>query len=385
MISGCLASKNDYWYILLSLRDEEGKRRQKWLCTGLKGSENKNLAEDMLYEKRLEYTQITDMRNRSKGIYFDEYMLKWLNSRKGEIAGTTYTGYNYCISSIVKYFQELKLPLCDIMAYHISDFIDGLFKKGLSSNSALHYYTVIHKALEDAVKNELIKFNPAHKIKRPRVEKYVATTYTIEEIKRLLQVLSNEKLRLIITLAIYTGMRRSELLGLKWKAINFENNIMSVSHSVKNTVDENVFIVKGENKLKRNASFRTLPLIPQISTILQEEINRRYGGLAPDPEDYICIDEKGQVLRPDYVSVGFRKILMNNGLRHIRFHDLRHSCANMLIMARVPLIEVQQWMGHTSISTTADMYSHLTFDTKLRSAKVLNDALFSTKKEFKDE
>jgi len=380
MISGCLASKNNYWYILLSLRDEMGKRKQKWLPTGLKGQGNKRLAEDMLYEKRLEYTQMTDMRNRTKGIYFDEYMLKWLNSRKGEIAETTYTGYKYCIDSIVKHFQVFKLPLFDIKAYHISDFMENLFAKELSSNSVLHYYTVIHKALEDAANNDLIKFNPANKVKRPQIEKFVTTPYTTEEVKLLLQVLPNEKLRLIITLAIYTGMRRSELIGLKWKEVDFESNILRVCHSVKNTVDENVFTVKGENKLKRHASFRTLPLIPQIKTILQNESYRRYEGRSPDPEEYICIDEKGIVLKPNYVTVGFRKILEKNNLRPIRFHDLRHGCANTLIMARVPLIEVQQWMGHTNISTTADMYSHLTFDIKLRAAKVLNETLFSIKK-----
>ena len=379
MISGSLAAKKGYWYIILSLRDETGKRRQKWLSTGLKSSGNKKLAEDILYEKRLEYTQITDMRNRSNGIFFDEYMIKWLSSRKEEIAATTYAGYKNYISSIVKYFQELKLPFCDVKSYHISEFIDSLFSKGLSATSVLHYYTIIHKAFEDAVNNELIAFNPADKVKRPKAEKFVTTPYTVEETQQLLQVLSGEKLRLVITIAAYTGMRRSELLGLKWKAINFSNNILNVYHAVKNTVDENGFAIKGENKLKRRASFRALPLIPQIKAVLLDEINQRYRGAPPNPEDYICVDEIGQVLKPDYVTAGFKKILNKNGLRPIRFHDLRHGCANMLIMARVPLIEVQQWLGHTNISTTADMYAHLTFDTKLRAAEVLSDALFSTK------
>ena len=379
MISGCLTEKKGHWYMVLSLRDEAGARRQKWLPTRLKSPGNRKLAEDMLYEKRLEYTKICDMRDRTKGIYFDEFMLKWLKSRKGEIAQTTYTGYTNYINSIVKHFHSQKLPLCDVMPYHISDFISNLYAKKLSPTSVLHYYSLIHKVFEDALSNDLVSSNPADRVRRPKIEKFVTTPYTIEETKQLLHSLSGEKLELIITLAVYTGMRRSELLGLKWKAINFENDTLSVSHAVKNTVEDNTFAVKGENKVKRNASFRTLPLIPQIKVVLLDVIKQRYNGDSPNPEDYICIDEKGQVLKPDYVTVGFKKILKTNKLRPVRLHDLRHGCANMLIMARVPLIEVQQWLGHTNISTTADMYAHLTFDSKLRAAEVLSQTLFQTK------
>lgn len=379
MISGCLTEKKGYWYILLSLKNDMGERRQKWISTGVKSPGNKKLVEDMLYKKRLEYTTITEMRGRSKGIYFDEYLLKWLSSRKEEISATTYTSYASYIRKMAKHFKELSLSLCDVKSHHISAFINDLFSKGISSTSIIHYHAVIHKALEDAVNNELISANPADRVKRPKTEKFVTTPYTTSETKHLLQVIPEGKLKLIITLAVYTGMRRSELLGLQWKAINFENDVLSISHAVKNTANEKGIAVKGENKLKRHASFRTLPLIPQIKMALQEEIHKRYGNEKLNSEDYICVDENGQVLKPDYVSSGFKKILKENHLRPIRFHDLRHGCATMLISVRVPLIEVQQWLGHTNISTTADMYAHLTFDTKLRAAEVLNETLFQEK------
>ena len=97
MISGCLTEKKGYWYILLSLKNEMGERRQKWISTGIKSPGNKKLVEEMLYEKRMEYTTIADMKDRSKGVYFDEYLLKWLNSRKEEISATTYTSYAYFV------------------------------------------------------------------------------------------------------------------------------------------------------------------------------------------------------------------------------------------------------------------------------------------------
>lgn len=125
--------------------------------------------------------------------------------------------------------------------------------------------------------------------------------------------------------------------------------------------------------MKRDASFRTLPMVELIRNKLCEEAERRYGSLTPPAQDYILVDKFGKVLKPNSFSDAFKNLLKRHGLRHIRLHDLRHSCANLLITARVPLIEVQQWLGHSSITTTADMYSHLTFDTKLNCAETIKN------------
>lgn len=89
------------------------------------------------------------------------------------------------------------------------------------------------------------------------------------------------------------------------------------------------------------------------------------------------MDKSGEVIKPDYVSTGFARLLRENRLRHIRFHDLRHSCAGILISNRVPLIEVQQWLGHSTINTTADLYAHLEYAVKERSASVMCNQLFN--------
>lgn len=148
-----------------------------------------------------------------------------------------------------------------------------------------------------------------------------------------------------------------------------------ISHSVTSSVINGKRQMIAKDKLKRKSSFRTLPLMPQVAAMLQKVAIQRYGIQPPPNGDYICVNGVGQLLTPDYLSEHFKTILAKNNLRRIRFHDLRHSCANLLISARVPLIEVQQWLGHSSLSTTADLYVHLEYAAKEQNAHVISQML----------
>ena len=91
--------------------------------------------------------------------------------------------------------------------------------------------------------------------------------------------------------------------------------------------------------------------------------------------DYICVDEMGTLLSPNYVSSAFSKLLEKHGLRHIRFHDLRHSCASLLLANGVPMKQIQEWLGHSDFSTTANIYAHLDYSSKLSSAEAMVNGL----------
>lgn len=123
--------------------------------------------------------------------------------------------------------------------------------------------------------------------------------------------------------------------------------------------------------MKQKASCRTLPMTEKIAAVLQEEKQSRYGKEAPPSENYICLNLKGEPIVSNYLSQSFKQFLQDHGLREIRLHDLRHTCASLLIQKRTPLIEVQQWLGHSTLSTTADLYAHLEYETKLASAQTL--------------
>ena len=118
--------------------------------------------------------------------------------------------------------------------------------------------------------------------------------------------------------------------------------------------------------MKQKASCRTLPMPEEIAAVLQEERRNRYGVETPPPENYLCLNSEGEPIASNYLSQSFKQFL-----REIRLHDLRHTCASLLIQRRTPLIEVQQWLGHSTLSTTADLYAHLEYETKLASAQTL--------------
>lgn len=328
----------------------------------------------MLYQKRVEYSALQRFQKNTGTMLFSDYLMGWLHSRKNEIAKATFDSYSFILNNqVIPYYEAQNTKLFELEPSDIAAYHKRMLEKGVSPNTVIRHHAVIHKALEDAVYRELIPSNPAARVRRPKKKEYITNPYTVDECRQLLEKIQDEKLELAITLAIYTGMRRGELLGLRWGAIDFSENLIHINHSLVRGVVEDKYVAIGQGKLKRDASFRTLPMVELIRNKLCKEAERRYGSLTPPAQDYILVDKYGKVFKPNSFSDSFKKLLKRHGLRHIRLHDLRHSCANLLITARVPLIEVQQWLGHSSITTTADMYSHLTFETKLNSAETIKN------------
>lgn len=179
------------------------------------------------------------------------------------------------------------------------------------------------------------------------------------------------------TLAYY-GLRRSELLGMKWSSVDFINKTISVNHKV--LVIERKILVS--DKLKTESSSRTLPLIPEIEKQLLKhkakiEKNRAYLGKAYKTKysEFIFVNSIGELILPDTLSHSFGKVLKAHGLKRIRLHDLRHSCASIMLARGIQIKQLQEWLGHSNYSTTADVYSHLDFSSKIQSAQTIASAL----------
>ncbi len=185
----------------------------------------------------------------------------------------------------------------------------------------------------------------------------------MEEARRLLDVAAGTKLELPISFALFYGLRHSEALGLRWGSFDFQQNIMAIDHTVHFVQTGAKYELVERDELKRRASARRFPLAEMAKQLLLETKQRRFGDREPNPKAYICVDEAGQLLRPNYISQGFKRLLKKAGLREIRFHD-RHASANLLITGGLSMVQVQHWLWHSSIFTTIDMYSHLTFDDK---------------------
>ena len=232
------------------------------------------------------------------------------------------------------------------------------------------------------MKLDIILTNPADKIERPKKEKFIGDYYNLEELQLLFEKSKGDPLEIVILIASFYGLRRSEVLGLKWSAFDFVNNTITIKHKVVETIVEDKRTLLMKDKTKNSSSYRSLPLVPEIKeTLLAHKKNIERNKLLcgnsynKKYKDYIFVDSTGKIYRPEYITDHFSLLLKKNNLRHIRFHDLRHSCASLLLAKGIPMKAIQEWLGHSTYSTTANLYTHLESNTKNVSANVLASAM----------
>lgn len=194
--------------------------------------------------------------------------------------------------------------------------------------------------------------------------------------------MKGSKIELAVILGAFYGLRRSEVVGLKWSAIDLVNTTITIKHTVTSGSLNGKLITIEKDRTKNKASLRTLPLVDAFYDLLvqmkdQQEINQQLfkGSYCKDYIGYIYVDAMGERIKPNYITQHFALVLKKNGLRHIRFHDLRHSCASLLLSNGVSMKEVQEWLGHSDYSTTANIYSHLEFSSKVSSANTMNEVI----------
>lgn len=382
MVAGHLREKSGHYYAVLNYTDSSGKRKTKWISTGLPVKGNKKRAEAILLEARRNF--VVDAKKQiNDDILFADYMEEWLDIIKNSVAIPTFASY----SSIVKkkispYFREQGITLKNLTAKNIQDYYNYELSR-VSASSVLHYHANIHKALKYAVKTDLIDANPADKIERPKKKRFVGSFYNADEINELFELSMGTKLELPILFAACYGLRRSEIIGLKWDSIDFTRNSITIHHTITSCNLDGKHILVVSDDTKTNLSMRTLPLVPFIRDRLleikgqQQQENQRLCGRSyiKDYIGYVCVNEIGDLIKPHYVTERFSKLLKINGLRHIRFHDLRHSCASLLLANGVSMKQIQEWLGHSDFATTANIYAHLDYSAKLSSADAMVSGL----------
>lgn len=264
----------------------------------------------------------------------------------------------------------------DIQAFYMEQL------KRVKANSVIHYHANIHKALKYAVKIDLLDSNPADKVERPKKNPFMGSFYDSDEVEKLFEAAKGTLLEIPVFLGAFYGLRRSEVLGLKWSAIDFQSNTITIKHTVTSCNLDGKHIQVAQDTTKTKSSLRILPLVPAFREKLlevrdyQKECKRLCGKCYNKQYlEYICVDEMGNLISPHYLTSAFPKLLEKNGLRRIRFHDLRHSCASLLLANGVPMKQIQEWLGHSDFSTTANVYAHLDYNSKLSSADAMVNGL----------
>lgn len=282
---------------------------------------------------------------------------------------------------IIPYFEPLGVTLAGLQPRQIQSFYLHEAET-LKNTSILRFHANLHKALKYAVRIDLIASNPVDKVDRPKPQAFMASYYSAEEMEKLFEAAQGHKLELIIQLAAFYGLRRAEVMGLRWEAIDFEAKTLTIRHIVTSTRIDGKKILVEADRAKTKSSLRTLPLVDPIAERLkavkeQQEYNQKICGNCYSQKylGYVFVDAMGNLIQPDSVTTGFPQLLKENGLRRIRFHDLRHSCASLLLKEGVPMKQIQEWLGHSDISTTANIYAHLDSQSKNLSARTMANTL----------
>ena len=379
-MTGSIQTKSNRrnYFAVLNIYDEHGKRKLKWIDTGVavKGN-NKRMANKRLQEILLEYGD--DGVDFTKDGLFTDYIQEWLETLKHSIAPTTYDGYVIVLNNhILPYFEKKKLKVTDVTPAVIQKYVNIKLKE-LSANSVRKHLANISKCLDSAVKQGIIAYNPVKRIELPKKERYTgAKHYNEKQIERLLECCKGDPLEIVIILTLFYGLRRSEALGLRWDAVDFEGRTLTIKH----TVTRIGKVLHKNDSTKNESSYTVFPMSDKIVAELDRwRIQQQHlKSLQPNDyvdEGYICTKKNGELLSPDYVSQHFALLLKKNGLPHIRFHDLRHSAASYLKALGFDLKDIQVWLRHKDIQTTMNLYTHLDMESKTGIANSL-DAKFKS-------
>ena len=380
-MTGSLQIKNGKYYMVLN-STKNGKRKQRWIATGLPEKGNKRRAEQMLREK-LSEEEHKAPNGEAANIWFTEYIQYWLTISQQRVDEVTFQNYQMITKRhVLPWFEGKRLLLSEVNRKVLQEFLDEKAlcgrldgKGGLSPKSIRELKNILNQTLNEAVREELLHANPCTLLRLPPKEPSCAKFYTLDQLNALLNAIREEPLYPVIRTAVVYGLRRSELLGLKWDSIDFENEMLTIRHTV-----VKVYTTVAKDKTKTKSSYRSFPLLPEMRDLFltlrdEQERNRRLLGRGYVKTDYVFCWPDGRPFTSDYVSHRFGKLLKKYGLPPIRLHDLRHSCASFLINRGFDLKAVQEWMGHADIGTTANIYGHLEIQRKQVMAAKMSDCI----------
>lgn len=380
-MTGSLQIKRGKYYAVINLVDSCGKRKQKWVSTGYEAKNNQRKAEAALRSILAEYEKAQLVYE--PNLLIADFLDKWLEETKPFIDTVTWDGYRVIVDSHVRpYFEEHKVKVSDASLEDIQAYFDHKAthgrkdgKGGLSPKTLHLHKNVLRLAFKEAMRHRLISTNPCELVRLPKLEKREYEWYNAKEIAVLFDAIKDEPLYPLIKTTVMYGLRRSEVLGLQWKSVDFDADSILIRHTVSMATK-----VVEKDKTKNESSYRSFPLFPEIKELLlhlkkEEQKNREFFGNTYTENDYIFKWADGRVYSPTYVSHKFNDLLVKYDLPHIRFHDLRHSCASLLLTEGCSLKDVQDWMGHADIKMTGNVYGHLDLSRKRVTSEIIRDIL----------
>lgn len=381
-VTGSLQIRSGTYYMMVRVPDANGIQKQRLKSTRIKvvgknqrESRQNKLAADKMLAAWMEELSVDKLQASEKLFIF--CIEDWLERKKRRVRLDTYEAYQcYYDNHIKPFFEPRKLKIGEVAPRLVQKYVDQKEKEGQSPNSINKHLVVLNGVFKEALALQEISFNPCSNVTISRIEEdFHGSAYEAADAKQLLTAVDGDAIEPAVYLGLYLGLRRSEVVGLRWCDIDFVNNVVHV----RNTVVRFKTISELE-KTKSRASKRDLYLPNGLKCYLlslrkRTEANKEMFGSAYRGGGHICQWPDGRSYTPDYVSRRFKRILELNGLPNIRFHDLRHTAGSLLISKGQSVKQVQEFLGHEKASTTLDIYTHLSFEGKKDTGEKLDELL----------
>lgn len=351
---GTVTKKRDRWYICYYIgKDASSKWKQKW-----EGSRDTKREAERVLRSRIDELESTFERKADKSttaVFLRHWLQVYCEPR---LAPNTLRGYrvnveNHIIPGI-GHIPLNRLQPKDIQALYFT-----LSQKGLSGTSVRYVHNNLHKALGYAVKHELLPRNLADLVDIPKCNHYEAQTLTPEQVVTLLKASAQQEICLPVMLAVTLGLRRGEVLGLQWDDVDLSTGQVTIRHSA--SFNKGGFTLSSP---KTQNSRRTLLLPGKLCEVLESALTKQreaalFAGGHYNPYRLVCCRADGSPLSSNALNHQFKAALDSSDLPSIRFHDLRHTHATLMLRNAVPAKIVSAMLGHSSIGITMDIYSHV--------------------------
>lgn len=381
MINYSLQINNRKWCVSFYITKSDGKRKQKQISTGItaldnKGNRiNKRKAGEKAKEIIARFDGIVD--SEYSGWTLDKCVEYCLELRKTKLSPTTYFDYLNALKCHIRpYFQNRK-PIRDLKAKDIEAFCSFMISEGKSSKTVHKMLSLIGPAFRYAEKNDFILKNPMNVIDKPSKVRSETSYYNAEQLNTLAKAAKGSYIETLIVLAMVLGLRRSEIIGITWDNIDFEKRLIHIKQSVvtgdSSILPNGTYKVIGEvggrrtreiilkTMLKTDSSVRSFTMNDALYNYLKA-LKAKQDIMPRETKaymDFVCVNVVSMLITPDTVTAQFRKLLDKNGLPHIKFHALRHSCISLLANNNsFSLKQIQDYAGHSDFLTTFNVYSH---------------------------
>ncbi|MEH7445189.1 site-specific integrase [Bacillus sp. JJ1122] len=351
-MKGSVKKEGNSWYYVFYLeKDLQGKRKQK----KKRGFKTKKEAQIALAET---------INSVNKGTYLEpsntlykDFLEQWYSVKQSSIGIQTAKVYKqYIYSRIIPALGNISLSKINTM--QVQFFVNSLNDEGLSSATVKKAIEIVRNSLEYALDFEFINKNPATKVKLPKRNKKEMIVWNEDEVNQFFRTGKDDPLFIVFFLALMTGMRQGEILGLRWQDIDLEKGLLRIKQTLSH--DGKTFI----SGAKTQSSLRTINLSYQTLNILKKtrnsiaKIKLSMGSIYQD-YDLVACCQHGTPLNPANVRRTFKKLIKLAGLPDIRFHDLRHTHATLLLSQGVNVKVISERLGHSNIKVTLDTYSHV--------------------------